>query len=241
MSKKLIALLEVLMVVSLFCTGFASWSVIVDQPDSFLTVSSEAYEVEGLALRQYGMTLMSEADGLRSTSFEYVETQIAGGNKVYQATSSTLSMLLRVDPNVMAANETDYRQQILLLTCSVKDENNALRSFKPQDANNGNQSGVSGYYKAPRFCKLTLNDYPNRYIMVDLSNNFDEQGKINTDILTVEIPLTQLYNLVKDYMVKDENGTLKTPIVIAELEFEPNDTRIDIPCKWIYTFSARIK
>ena len=241
MSKKLIALVEVLMVVSLFCTGFASWSVVVDQADPSLSLSIEAYDVEGLALHQYGMALMSEADGLKATSFEYVETLVSGSQVVYQPTNSTLSMLLRVDPAVMAANKSDYRQQMLLLTCSAKEITVEKGETKEVPKTFTAANGVTTFYKAPKFCKLTLNDYPNRYIMVDLSNNFDAMGNVSADELTIEIPLVQLYNLVKDYMVKDASGTIKTPIVIAEMEFEANDSRIDIPCGWTYTFTAKIQ
>ncbi len=246
MSKKLIALVEVLMVVSLFCTGFASWSIVIDiQDDAYLTFTSEAYDVEAHVLEEYGIALTSEADGLKATSFGYVETLVAGGEIVYQPTNSTLSMLLSVDTATMAANENDYREQTLLLTCTAReielDKNGNPTGNKPQRTFKS-ANGVTTHYNAPKFCKLTLNDYPNRYIMVDLSNNFDSSGRINVDVLTIEIPLVQLYNLAKDYMVKDSNGNLKTPIVIAELEFEPGTTgRVDIPANWIYTFAAKIK
>ena len=110
MSKKLIALVEVLMVVSLFCTGFASWSIVIDiQDDAYLTFTSEAYDVEAHVLEEYGIALTSEADGLKATSFGYVETLVAGGSIVYQPTNSTLSMLLSVDTATMAANANDHR------------------------------------------------------------------------------------------------------------------------------------
>ena len=241
MSKRLIALVEVLMVVSLFCTGFASWSVVIAQPDSILSLSTESYGVESNALGSYGLELLSEAYGVKAKNFEYVKTVVAGGSPVYRATNSTLSMLLRVDTATMAANANDYREQILFLTCSAKDQNGNARSFMPQDAGHNNQNGVSGYYKAPKLCKLTLVDYPSRTVTVDLSNNFDASGKINVDELTVKIPLVQLYNLAKDYMIRDGAGNLKTPTVIVELEFEANDDNIYIPCGWIYTFTAKVQ
>ncbi len=201
MSKKLIALVEVLMVVSLFCTGFASWSIVVNQPGPDQSVTLTAYDAESHILSDYGIGLTASEDGITARSFTYVRAETSGGNAVYQSTNSTLSMLITVDTEQMANAAHDYREQTLLLTCSARDSDSKARSFQPKDANNSNQSGVTGYYNAPKFCKLTLNDYPNRYILVDISNNFDpETGKVNVDALSIEIPLVQLYNLAKDYM-----------------------------------------
>lgn len=237
MSKKLIALVEVLMVVSLFCTGFASWTIVEHLPDSVQSGSVDVYNVESYALSDYGIALTSEADGITAKSFGYVRAETSGGNAVYQSTNSTLSMLITVDTAKMASAANDYREQALLLTCSAKDNAEKAHSFQSKDEGNNNQAGVTGYYSAPKFCKLTLNDYPNRYIMVDLSNNFDaETGAVNVDTLSIEIPLVQLYNLAKDYMA---GGTC---MVIAELEFEPrSNANLSTPCSWTYSFTAKIK
>ena len=232
MTKKLIALIEVLMVVSLFCTGFASWMISPYTDGNSKTqlgsVSSHAVEIRQPS--SYGISLATSdsATGLKAETFRYVMK-----NGKLELSNLKLSVLLKVTAATLKAAE-DYHDTELIITCKVNNIpfDRATRTDSSSEWTDVSGEGdysistgsVSGWTATvlPDTCTITLGGYPNLrlYVSVIPIKTVAADGNSYTvDQLQIKIPLDQIYNIISLNKLNTTTSYLK-----VELEFEPKGT-----------------
>lgn len=199
------------MVVSMFCTGFASW--LVNEPYSRDGVGAmTAYVAEKRTISHYGLNITpSDTNtGLTAKKFSYSTITVGSGAPTYQYTNTALTMLITVDETKIGAE--GYRDEVLVINCRASNSNTAnVSSFG--DSYTYSQGGTTitaqgiGYYLTnPSSCKLTLNGYPNLYLTAGVE-------LLDSGELQISIPLEQIYNLV----ALDKVAT--TSVLVLEMEF----------------------
>ena len=196
MTKKLIALIEVLMVVSLFCTGFASWMIspYTDGSSKTQQGSVSSHAVEKRNLDYYGIGINNTG----ANDFRYAAVTTASGT-VNKFTNKTISVNITVNRSVMKTRMESaggYSGDVLSIVCSAKKLTASL--FGQMD-----QQGL--HY--PTSCKLSVKGYPNLFVIANVTCNSD-----NT--LGIKIPIEQIYNVANLDKLSSETTTL-----ILELEF----------------------
>ena len=246
MTKKLIALIEVLMVVSLFCTGFASWMISPQTDGNSKTQlgSIDSHAVEKRQPSYYGLSLATSdtASGLQAETFRYVMK-----NGKLELSNLTLSVLLKVTAATLSAAD-DYHNTALVITCKV---NNIPfdRATRTDASSNWTDVAGEGDYSVstgsvtgwtgtalPDTCTVTLGGYPNLHLYASImpiktiSNN---GNSYTVDELQIKIPLEQIYNLIVLNKINTTTSYLK-----FELEFEPIGTAKQVvqACGLTYSF-----
>lgn len=226
MKKRLIAFVEVLMAMSVFCTGYAAWSYVSPYSrDALFTVDLfEAYDVTNAQLTpaDYGVELLTanSSGTLQAQTFRYHIVTV-NGTATEQFVSTTLSILLSVDLDKMANADTDYRLESLVVTCEVS----------ATGADFG-ASSIGYWLTVPEQATLKVDGYPNvsRTVSLSLVN-----GK-----LEAVIPLTELYNLLLPCKAPT------TPFMELEIAFAPTGQAgdffpISVPCSYQYGFSGILR
>ncbi|MBQ9785539.1 MAG: hypothetical protein IJW29_08555 [Clostridia bacterium] len=250
MAKRLLALIEVLMAISIFCTGYATWSY-VKQTSAYATGSAmfEAFDSERenveIGLDDFGITMTTSITGVGSSQTFQYKTVTAGSTTTEAFTSTTLSVLFKVNIDTMAACESqDYRKESLKVTCTAAEyqaynETYADKTFAEADANG--TIGVGAW--------LTLSDavlkvagYPNVSRTVSVSINA-------SGVLEITIPLSELYNLLLpcEKGSVTEGGQTYLPVTL-EINFthtgksDPSSSTDSLkrPCGWRYTYAAQL-
>ena len=222
------------MVVSLFCTGYASWTInpYVNEPLPELSVDGNlvSYEVDDLRLSAHGIGL--SATGAKT--FTYC-TVTAGGatTGVEQYTGKTLAISVNVNASKIKSHD-DYRQKDLVITCEAyaKDGGNSIKKSFAKTASStlaiSEINGISYYLSPSAQCKVTLKGYPNLYLSATVS--------LVGDALSVTIPLEQIYNLT----VLDK-ASLNASVLSVEIDFnELVAEQISTICSLTYSFTAKL-
>lgn len=149
MFKKLIALVEALMLVSLFCIGFASWSIIDPNgvtlgENGEIGGSIQTESVHNVSLDTIGFTSTSN-----QTSFKYNLTQIDSATTA-EFSKTTLTIDVTFDKATLTALAYDGPYQ-LLFECNNK--TNAVNIFE-----------ANGYLTPPTIATAHLSGFPNQKI-----------------------------------------------------------------------------
>ena len=258
MTKKLIALVEVLMVLSLFCTGYASWlisapyevpwdskgtiSVYDVEREQFsptyfgIALSGASYEANASGGYSYNQGTLSFASGsgykqIKSgETFRYSTVTTKDGSK-NSFTNTAFSIMILVDPTVMAERiaSGEHRLASVKINCSAQRGNGQL--IYPI-AGSSNIGGFTPWEKQglvySKTCQLTLSGYPNLYIMADVVGNANGS-------LDITVPVEQIYNLAA-------LNKLSQPTFI-EMMIEFNNTGYTIdpatPCGYTPTFTIQ--
>ena len=241
MSKRLLALVEVLMAISIFCTGYASWSFAAQR--SATVSGSDFFEVfDGgkneipVSLDDFGVGITTDITGVgKSRNFQYKVVSTANEERK-EFSNTSLSIWFKVDIDAMAAfDKQDYNDEALLVTCTAEEYNDQqedfiVRSFAPGD-------GV-GLWLEPTAATLYVAGYPN--VSRTVAWQVNSRGQ-----LEMTIPLAELYNLLLPCQKGEitEGGATYLPVELV-IDFTPtpegeSDT-ITRPCSWQYTFSAQL-
>ena len=236
------------MAISIVCTGYAAWSfsgsvagyaegdtmfkAYTVGPDSTHTTMDLAY---------LGIEMTNNVDGVGSSQTFRYQTVTVGGTSTEAFTSTSLSILFKVDIDKMEGSDVDYREEILLVTCGAKDGNGNTHVFSDSDKE-------VGYWLTCSNATLYVNGYPNVSLAVDWELNLWSN-------LAMTIPLTELYNLLlpckKGAITDGDASYLPVELVIdftptgagnSDTNSEDYDTQsITVPCGYQYTFSAQFK
>lgn len=254
MTKRLLALLEVLMAISIVCTGYASWSFAARASHYAENGAFTAYTVgpnttpTTLNPAYLGIEMTNIIEGVgASQTFRY-KTVTVGGTPTEEFASTSLSILFKVDIDKMEGSDADYREEVLLVTCAAKD-GTTTRYWK-----DGGDGDVD-YWLTYSSAILYVDGYPNVSLAVDVDVYYPESiSDPNYGALKMEIPLTELYNLLlpckKGAITDGETKYLPVELVLdftptgagnSDTESENYDTQsITVPCGYQYTFSAQL-
>ena len=234
MTKKLISLLGFLMAVSMICTGYSSWVIVLSTSDTQTVENNSfvSYEVDDLRLSAHGLGLSAT----NAKSFTYCTVTAGGGDPVVEFTNTTLAIQVKVNPSLMK-NFADYRDKTLIIECVAKNSTKAV-SFEatPGSGYNGvdsnNTGNGLGRFLTPTSCKLTLEGYPNLSMSASVAM---------TDVMQVSIPLEQLYNLavLDKASLNNSTLTLEIPFSIINNAMHTNAVRQSI-CSLTYSFTAKL-
>lgn len=191
------------MVVSLFCTGFASWIISPVGDDGAWNARGDVqgYEVEQRGLEYYGIGI----NGTGANDFRYATVSTPSGS-VNKLTNKTLTVNITVDHSKMSerlSQSGGYIGDVLVVTSSAKLMANSLF----------NQIASYGL-TYPSSCKLELVGYPNLFVLSSVTLNSD-----NT--LGIRIPIEQIYNVAK---LDKQNTTTST--FSLQLEFVESDSGV---------------
>lgn len=239
MTKKLIALVEVLMVVSLFCTGFASWSIMIPNADPATPMGGAiAYDVESQLYKPSDFGIDLNGTYSQSATGEYVYnsatkkyelwtegstgtryTKTLTGKGLRHTTQTVGGTTTHVFTNTTLSVElvVDHTQMQACLSAGDYLDFDILLTLSAKNANNQTysiygsaQSWESMKLIAPKTAKVSVNGYPNLYVFADTAA--DANG-----MLTLKIPIDRIYNLAK-------LDKLASPSVLTvEMEFDAAD------------------
>jgi len=198
MTKKLIALIEVLMVVSLFCTGFASWMIspYTDGNSKTQLGSVSSHAVEKRNLDYYGIGINNTG----ASDFRYAAVTTASGT-VNKFTNKTISVNITVNRSVMKTrmeSSGGYSGDVLEINCAAKMATNSLF-----------QQMASYGLQYPSDCKLVLGGYPNLFVIASVTLESD-----NT--LNIRIPIEQIYHIANLDKINTATSTLSLQLVFTE-------------------------
>ncbi len=148
MLKKLIALVEALMLVSLFCIGFATWSITdpngTTLGDGTLDGSIQTQSVESVSLDKLGIGAISSQSG-----FEYsLENDGTGLKAVFSKTTLTVNV-----PFNKAKMEKISYTDAYYLTLECVNTTNAVDIFES-----------TAYMTAPTVATAHLDGFPNQKV-----------------------------------------------------------------------------
>ena len=217
------------MVLSLFCTGFATWTVTTPPQGENWNYDGGSFVSHGVTHvpftpEYFGISLTDKVNGVvECDTFRYSTITQTGSGSVDVFTNTTLSVLIQIDPDVMAKRmaESDYRNTAVLINCY----RTALNATPPQrpfgKGKNNTASLKSQKLEYSENCKLILRGYPNLYITAPVAVRQSDDTKLDGS-LDVTIPIEQLYNLA----VLDKISLNTTPkaTIYIELELEFVDT-----------------
>ena len=239
MTKKLIALVEVLMVVSLFCTGFASWSILVPQADPNTAMGGAiAYDVESRLYKPSDFGIDLNGTYSQSATGEYVYnsttkkyelwtsessgtryTKTLTGNGLRHTTETVGGTTSYVFTNTTLSVEllVDHTQMQACLSAGDYLDFDILLTLSAKNTNNqvysiygSAQSWESLKLKAPETAKISVKGYPNLYV-------FAEPAADANGMLTLRIPIDRIYNLAK------LDKLAKPSVLTVEMEFDATD------------------
>ena len=207
MTKRLIALLEILMAVSIVCTGYAAW---VMAKAETLTIFGDSagfgvYDTSQRYYTDYGVTIAkSGADGASYKGFS-LRTTTGSGGTTYSFSNAMLSIVLVVDMDTLStAHDGSYREESLVLTCRASSEYTGAQSFAAKNANGSD--GIGAILTPPESAVLNVHGYPSFTRDVPVTLNADGE-------LEIEVPLQMLYDLLSAC----EQAT--TPSVVVDIPF----------------------
>ncbi len=266
MTKRLLALLEVLMAISIICTGYASWSFaeatsLYAESNSMFSAYDVSKQDVTVKLSDFGIEMTTAIDKVGSSQTFQYKTVMLDGKTTEEFTSTSLSILFKIDIESMKncavdGFRQDYREESLIVTCAAenvldKDENGEIgddervpKSFDPNE-----WLGV-GYWLTPTIATLKVYGYPNVSHQVSVTINSD-------GALEMRIPMTELYNLLFPCKNGALNGTKTVDNKTVPYQYLPVELVIDfeqtgedvesdliysitVPCAWRYTFSAQL-
>ena len=232
MTKKLIALVEVLMVVSLFCTGFASWAILLPNDQSPPpTGTMIAYGVAQHDAAYLGISLAVTAnDGKAAQAFRYSTTTAASSSApTHTFISKTLSIFIVADHAKMAERLTadDYRSDVVLINCHTEKDSAVFPIAAGSDTSYSWESNKLVYN---RTCKLTLNGYSNIFVMADVAARADGS-------LDISIPVEQIYNMVLLDKLNTDSSYLELEISFTDAGF--TNSKIPTPCGYTPIFTVQ--
>ena len=259
MTKKLIALVEVLMVISLFCTGYATWliSAPTEVPwDTKGTISVyDVEQLEQLSPAYFGIALsgasyeanasggyaynretlsFSSGSGYKLTksgeTFRYSTATTNTGSK-NSFTNTSFSIMILVDSAVMAERITsgDHRTAGVKINCSAQRGNGQL--VYPI-AGFSNIGGYIPWEKQGLVYSKTCQLTLSGY--PNLYIMADVVGNTNGS-LDITIPVEQIYNLAA------MNKLSQPTFMELEIEFSNTGYTVDpaTPCGYTPTFTIR--
>jgi hypothetical protein len=212
MTKKLIALVEVLMVVSLFCTGFASWiiSPYTDGNSKTQLGSVSSHAVEKRNLDYYGIGINNTG----ASDFRYAAVTTSSGT-VNKFTNKTISVNITVNRSVMKTrmeSSGGYSGDVLEINCAAKMATNSLF-----------QQMASYGLQYPSDCKLVLGGYPNLFVIASVTLESD-----NT--LNIRIPIEQIYHIANLDKINTATSTLSLQLVFTEIGAGVNSLNVADVC-----------
>ena len=230
MKNKLIALVEVLMIVSLFCVGYASWAI--SPPDTATQGGSMiSYDVTVRSLATYGLSLST--DGAKT--FTYCTVTAGEGEPVTQYTNTSLSLQIKVERAKLAEwAQNEYRGETMVISC-LATGNEQYSSYS-----------LFRSYMSNVQAKVTLQGYPNLSLTPTVAL---PASYLASYPLTISIPMEQLYNLI--ILDKaNQNSTYSTLELVIECteNVQQNDgsrpgvehsIREEI-CSLTYSFTAKL-
>ena len=195
MFKKLIALVEALMLVSLFCIGFATWSI--TNPNSnasngnSLSGSIQTESVENVSLTSIGLGEIND-----KSSFEY---NLENSQAVFSKTTLTIA----VEFNKATMESLAY-SDAYYLEFECKNTTNVVNIFS-----------TATYMSAPQIATAHLQGYPAQMVggLVDTEN-------ATASSLTAKFPVksmssASLYNLVS-------RSIEEAAIIVFTFDFTPS-------------------
>ncbi len=213
MSKKITALVEILMVICLLCTGYSSW--LISQPYQATANEGglEAYAPIVRTMADYGLTLTKSAGNVTAESFSYV-TMSTGESTWYEFTNLSLSMLLKVDLS-KADQIPDARADDLIVYCQAFSQvsGTTTKVTRPfADVEGNNNRGPNKILDHPTTAKVSLHEYPTITTTVPVTVN--ELG-----YLEIRLSMEEIYNMISLY-----KGSTNTPMLIIHLDFAVKQT-----------------
>ena len=233
MTKKIIALVEVLMVMSLFCIGYSAWAITPEgNPEAYPTGTITSYTVSDLSMSRHGLSLTVQDKDSKPTytakKFSY-STITANGTSTNQYTNTTLSMLLKVE-HAKLTSYSDYADKNLVVTCII----NAQATDSDKASENLTISGFTtdtffmNQFETITAGTLSLVGYPNLSVPITV---------VAGDTLNITIPLEYVYNLIT---LDKINASTGVSYLALELDFTQKDTLtneyIPIFCGGSYSF-----
>ena len=224
MFKKLIALVEALMLVSLFCIGFSTWSII--DPDG-VTISTNGgmhtQDVTSVTLETVGIGYTgnsSQSQITNQTGFEY---NLEGATAKFSKTTLTVEVKFHKDTLTALAYDQPYQ---LLFEC--KNDNAAVFDVFTTDT----------YLIAPTYATAYLKGFPNQVIQGSVVQKTSEKLASAFAVKSTSAP--SLYNLVSRDVV-DSNATAT---IVFTFEFTPiasvSSDYVKAICWSTYTLSFKI-
>ncbi|MBQ9774173.1 MAG: hypothetical protein IJW30_05865 [Clostridia bacterium] len=232
MTRKLIALVEVLMVISIISTGYASWSYFRPHTLDASTNTIVSYEVEAQNLESYGVFPLSNteasAQGLSTQTFRYI-TQ----NGAQALTSNTLSMWFRITPSSMIGEDKVHDAVVMHLTCTAKSGATPIYFVNTTDADGNDVSGINYWLQYPARARLVVKGFENRTLQATVK---EQDGN-----LVMEFPLTEIYQMLSACEGRE------TFFVELCLDFTQtsdtysSDTPLSWACAYTYSFSAVLR
>lgn len=227
------------MVVSLFCTGFASWSIMTPQADPNTPMGGAiAYDVESKLFKPADFGIDLKGTFAQSDTGEYVYnsttktyelwtsestgtryTKTLTGNGLRHQTETVGGVTTYVLTNTTLSVEllVDHTQMNACLGTGEYLDFDILLTLSAKNTNGqvysiygSAQSWESMKLIAPKTAKISVNGYPNLYVFVDLAA--DANG-----MLTARIPIDRIYNLAK------LDKLAKPSVLTVEMEFDATD------------------
>lgn len=229
------------MVVSLFCTGFASWAIIAPyEPPTAPSGNTVAYGVVQHDPAYFGLSLANQtSDEKAAKTFRYSTTTNAGSTTETNAfTSTTLSIFIAVDRAKMAKHmETgEYSTDRILINCYTA-KNGSIWPIS-KNADTGYQTSYS--WEANKLvydktCKLTLVGYSNLYVTASVAAHLSSDSLNGS--LDISIPIEQIYNLASLDKLKAETSYLELELTFSDTGY--TNANIPVPCGYTPTFTIQ--
>ena len=226
MFKKLIALVEALMLVSLFCIGFASWSIV--DPQGLTISTSGGIQTEGvhsITLETIGIGFSgnsSQSQITNQTGFEY---NLEAGAAKFSKT--TLTVEVKFHKATIASLGYDEPYQ-LLFECK-NGKSNAFDIFTS-----------NSYLISPNVATAHLKGFPNQKIEGEITKTSDT---LSAAFSVKSTSKASLYNLIsRDISASNTNATAT---LVFTLEFSvpstpPSAEYVKAICWSTYDLSFKI-
>ena len=239
------------MAISIFCTGYATWTYTkatggyASGTSMFTSYDTTPEDVE-IGLDDFGITMTTAINGVGSAQTFQYKSITAGNTETEEFTSTTLSILFKINIEAMKNCELqDYRNESLRVTCAAAEFSSYLEGEGYEDPYIAKSFAANtdvGIWLAYSGAAFYVHGYPNVSRAVPIT--LDANGN-----LTMTVPLSELYNLLLpcEKGTVTENGAKYLPVIL-KIEFTPtgvntpgsDSTRISRPCEWRYTYSAQL-
>lgn len=235
--------IAILMAVSIFCTGYAAWSLPGTleaklSADNALSSFNVETQTVTLTLGDYGIEMTTAIGNTQAKRFEYMQST-AGTTVTRDFLCTTLSILFKIDDaKLMSCTKRDYRRESLLITCKAEESGSAI----PFEDHEGKPvKFLSRWLTLNKTATLSVIGYPSAKLTATVSVNSDHN-------LELAIPLEAIHNLVAPCANGKitENGKTYYPLELS-VEFEPTGVGmsgpafpLSSPCNFTYTFGATL-